>query len=74
VRTLAAPRVATSLGAVGVDAQQHLREMVRRNLARWRSTAPEAAAAHGAVANDVAADDARRGPPPGFVLGEDERR
>jgi hypothetical protein len=38
--------------------------MVRRNLARWRSGAPEAAADHGAVANDVAADDARGGPPP----------
>lgn len=33
------PRVATSLGAAGVDGQRRLREVVRRGLAGWSKTA-----------------------------------
>ena len=33
------PRVATSLGAAGVDGQRRLREVVRRGLAGWSKAA-----------------------------------
>lgn len=43
----AAPRVLASLGSSGIDAERHLRDVIRRNLARWRAEASAEAAAHG---------------------------